>query len=110
MTTLAASYANRASRENALAIGRASQYHVRRRIDLPKGASIARLPGPFESKGPLLTAARKISVEGLTLEEDFTLDLRTGTIPQDAYDAFVLRARSTDDAFRASTQVKPPRP
>jgi hypothetical protein len=110
VTTLSAAYASQGARESALAISQAAQYHVRRRVELPPKASIARLPGPFEGKGPLLSAQRKISVAGNTIEEDFTLDVSTGTIPKDKYDAFVTETHRTDDAFRASTHVKPPVP
>lgn len=109
-TTLSAAYASQGARESALAINHATQFHVRRRVELPAKASIARLPGPFEGKGPLLSAQRKISVAGSTIEEDFTLDLTTGTIPKDKYDAFVTETHRTDDAFRASTHIKPPTP
>lgn len=110
VTTLSSTYASQAARESALAINHATQYHVRRRVELPAKAQIARLPGPFESKGPLLSASRKISVAGASIEEDFTLDVTTGTVPRDRYDAFVTSAHHTDDAFRASTRVKPPTP
>ncbi len=107
-TTLAATYATHGARENALAINRATQYHVRRRVDLPQNAKVARLPGPFEGKGPLLAAQRKLTVSGYTVEEDFTLDVTTGTVARDRYDDFVAQARRADDAFRASTRVTPP--
>jgi hypothetical protein len=107
-TTLASSYATHGARENALAINRATQYHVRRRVELPGGAKVARLPGPFDGKGPLLAAARKLAVSGSTVEDDFMLDVSTGTIARDRYDDFVAEARKADDAFRASTRVTPP--
>jgi hypothetical protein len=110
MTSLSAAYASQSSRESALAISHATQYHVRRRVELPAKAKISRLPGPFEGKGPLLSAQRKISVAGNTIEEDFTLEVTTGTVPKERYDAFVAEAHRTDDAFRASTHVKPPPP
>ncbi len=110
VTTLSSTYASQAARESALAISHATQYHVRRRVDLPAKASIARLPGPFEGKGPLLTASRKISVQGASIEEDFTLEVTTGTVPREKYETFVTEARRSDDAFRASTRVKPPAP
>jgi hypothetical protein len=110
VTTLSAAYASQGSRESALAISHATQYHVRRRVELPAKASIARLPGPFEGKGPLMSAQRKISVAGQTIEEDFTLEVSTGTIPKDRYDAFVTETHRADDAFRASTHIKPPMP
>lgn len=110
VSTLSSTYAGQGARENALAINHASQYHVRRRVDLPAKAQISRLPGPFEGKGPLLAAQRKISVAGQTIEEDFILDVTTGTVPRERYDDFVAEAHRTDDAFRASTRVKPPAP
>ncbi len=110
VTTLSAAYASQSARESALAISRATQYHVRRRVELPPTATVARLPGPFELKGLLLSAQRKLSVSAATIEEDFTLDVTTGTIPKDRYDAFVAETHRTDDAFRASTRVKPPTP
>jgi hypothetical protein len=110
VTSLSATYASQAARESALAINRATQYHVRRRIDLPAKSSLTRLPGPFDQKGPLFSATRKISVNGTSMEEDFTLDVTTGTIPQAQYEQFVAAAHHADDAFRASTRVKPPTP
>jgi hypothetical protein len=110
VTTLSSTYATQAARESALAINHATQYHVRRRVELPASAQITRLPGPFEGKGPLLNASRKLSVAATAIEEDFTLDVTTGTVPRDKYDAFVAAAHHVDDAFRASTRVKPHAP
>lgn len=110
VTSLSATYASQAARESALAINRATQYHVRRRVDLPAKASLTRLPGPFDEKGPLIAASRKITVNGTSMEEDFTLDVTTGTVPQAKYEQFVAAAHHADDAFRASTRVKPPAP
>lgn len=107
-TTLASTYATHGARENALAINRATQYHVRRRVELPANAKVSRLPGPFEGKGPLLAANRKLTVSGATIEDDFTLDVSTGTVPRERYESFVVEARRADDAFRASTRVLPP--
>lgn len=107
VTSLSSTYASQAARESALAINRATQYHVRRRIELPAKARIARLPGPFEGDGPLIRASRKISVNGTSIEEDFSLDVTTGTVGREKYEAFVSAAHHTDDAFRASTRVKP---
>jgi hypothetical protein len=107
VTTLSSTYASQAARESALAINYATQYHVHRRVDLPAKAKIVRLPGPYEGTGPLLRASRKISVAGSSVEEDFALDVTTGTVAQDKYDAFVAATHHTDDAFRASTRVRP---
>ena len=108
VTSLSATYASQASRESALAINRATQYHARRRVDLPAKAQITRLPGPFDAQGPLLNANRKITVNGNSIEEDFVLEVTTGTVPQAKYEQFVSAAHHADDAFRASTRVKPP--
>lgn len=108
ITTLSSTYAAHGARESALAINHATQYHVRRKVDLPAKAQIARLPGPFDGKGPLIGAIRKITVNGSSIEEDFTLDVTTGTVPRERYDQFVATVHQTDDAFRASTRVKPP--
>jgi hypothetical protein len=110
VTTLSSVYATQGARESALAINHATQYHVRRKVELPAKAQIARLPGPFDGKGPLLSAQRKISVAGTSIDEDFTLEVSTGTVPRERYDAFVAETHRTDDAFRASTRVKPPTP
>lgn len=110
VTSLSATYASQAARESALAINRATQYHVRRRVDLPAKAQITRLPGPFDEKGPLFTANRKMNVNGQSIEEDFVLEVTTGTVPQAKYEQFVSAAHHADDAFRASTRVKPPAP
>jgi hypothetical protein len=110
VTTLSATYATQGTRESALAISHAAQYHVRRRVELPAKAQITRLPGPFDGKGPLFAAGRKIAVAGNAIEEDFTLEVTTGTVPMDKYETFVTETHRTDDAFRASTHVKPPTP
>ena len=47
VTTVTSSYASQGARQNALAIDRAVQYHLRRRIELPKGTRVVRAPGPL---------------------------------------------------------------
>lgn len=110
VTTLSSTYATQAARDSALAVNHATQYHVRRRVELPDGARIELLPGPFEGKGPLVEATRRIAVSGATIEEDFTLEVSTGTVPREEYGAFVAVTHRADDAFRASTRVRPPPP
>jgi hypothetical protein len=107
VTTLGATYASRSARENALAISHAIQYHAHRRVELPPGASVVRTPGPFETKSQGIEAGRKLSVSGNAIEEEFVLGISTGTIPQERYGAFVGDAHKTDDAFLASTRVRP---
>jgi hypothetical protein len=107
---LAATLATRGRRQSALALNNAVQYHVHRRLELPKGASVARLPGPLQVRSRLVDASRTISVAGggQVIEEDFALGVATGTIPVNEYDAFVGVTRATDDGFLASTRVTLP--
>ncbi len=110
VSSLAATFASRAGRESALAVGAAVQYHVHRRVDLPKGATVARMPGPLEVKGKLVDASRRLTVSGggSVVEDDFILDVSTGTIPPGEYDAFVGGAHAADDGFLASVRVAMP--
>jgi hypothetical protein len=107
VSTLSSTYASERARESALAIGHAIQYHAHRRIELPSGAKVSRLPGPFEIKGSSLGASRKIAVAGSSIEDDFSLSVATGTIAPKDYAAFVDSARRADDAFLSSTRVTP---
>jgi hypothetical protein len=107
VATLGATYASEGSRENALAINRAVQYHVHRRVELPKGAQVLRLPGPVDVKDANLEAQRKIAVDGNAIDEEFNLAVTTGTIPTARYAAFVQSAHKADDGFLASAKVKP---
>jgi hypothetical protein len=108
-STLGATYASEGAREDALAVSRAVQYHAHRRVELPPGASLVRMPGPFEVRTQNLEASRRIAVGGTVLEDDFVLGVPTGTVPADRYGTFVADAHKTDDAFLASTRIKPPR-
>jgi hypothetical protein len=109
---LAATFATRGRRQSALALNNAVQYHVHRRVELPKGATVARLPGPLDVRSKLVEASRAIAVGGAgagqTIEEDFVLGVATGTIPAVEYDAFVGVTRATDDGFLASTRITLP--
>jgi hypothetical protein len=110
VSSLGATFATRAGRESALALNTAVQYHVHRRIELPKGAAVARMPGPLDVRTPLIEASRRIAVSdgASALEDDFVLGVATGTVPTSDYDAFVASAHATDDGFLASTRVKLP--
>ena len=83
VSSLGATFATRAGRESALAVSTAVQYHVHRRIDLPKGAIVARMPGPLDLQAKLVEASRRIAVagDGSEIEDDFVLGVATGTIP-----------------------------
>jgi hypothetical protein len=106
-STLGATYAGQGKRQSALAISHAVQYHAHRRVELPSGARIASLPGPFEVKSARLEASRSIAVSGAVIEDDFVLGVPTGTIPSKDYETFVADVHRTDDAFLAATHVTP---
>jgi hypothetical protein len=106
--TLGSTYATKGgSRQDAFAINRAMQYHAHRRVELPQGATVARVPGAFEVRGPIVSAARKIGVASNVVEDEFSLSISTGTIPASEYGSFATDAHKVDDAFLASTRVKP---
>jgi hypothetical protein len=107
--TLGATYVSEGQRESALAVSRAVQFHVHRRVDLPLGTTPVRTPGPFGVKSANLEASRRIAVSGTVVEDDFELGVPTGTVSADEYAGFVADAHHTDDAFLASTRVKPPK-
>ncbi len=108
VSSLGATFATRRGRESALALSAAVQYHVHRRIELPRGVLVARLPGPVELRAQLVEASRKIGVSGAGVEDDFVLGVATGTIPTKDYAAFVAVAHAADDAFLASTRLTIP--
>jgi hypothetical protein len=116
ISSLGATFATRAGRESALAVNTAVQYHFHRRVELPSGARVARMPGPLDVKSPLVEASRRFAVGGAggaatassVLEDDFVLGVATGTVPTTDYQAFVANAHAADDGFLASTRVSIP--
>jgi hypothetical protein len=68
------------------------------------------MPGPLDVKAKLVDASRKFTVtgDGNVLEDDFTLDVATGTIPPAESDAFVGGAHAADDGFLAAVRVAMP--
>jgi hypothetical protein len=109
VSNLAATFATRAARDSALALTTALQYHIHRRVELPEGATVARLPGPVDVATELLQASRKIVVtrsgSGSAIEDDFSLAVATGTIAKGDYSSFVVAAHAADDGFLASARV-----
>ena len=107
--TLGATYASRGARQNALSIDAPIQYHVHRRIELPAGSTITRVPTDLDVRGPNLTASRTTKSAGLVLEDSFTLSLPTGTVAAESYPIFVSKVQAVDNGFMAGTrvQVKP---
>jgi hypothetical protein len=108
ISSLAASFAARGGRESALAVANAMQYHVHRRVALPPAATLARLPGPVDVRQGLLGATRKMVVTPATIEDDFALDVATGTIAAGDYEAFVKAAHAADDGFLSSARISLP--
>lgn len=106
VSTLGATYASRAERQSALSIDAPLQYHVRRRVELPAGAAVTREPALIDVRDPHLSATRKGTYKGNVIEEDYRLNLPTGTIDADEYQAFVGRVHVVDDGFMAGIRVK----
>lgn len=104
--TLGGIYASRGARQNALSIEAPLQYHLRRRVELPSGATVARAPDKVEVVDARVKAKRTITVNGGLIEEDFALSLPTGTIAAGAYQAFVEHVQAVDNGFLAGTRVK----
>lgn len=104
--TLGATYASRGARQNALSIDSALQFHFRRRIELPAGASIVRPAAALDVADPNVQARRKMTLRGDTLEEDFWLSLPTGAVPASRYQGFVEKVQAIDDGFMAGTRIR----
>jgi hypothetical protein len=68
------------------------------------------MPGPLEVKAKLVDASRKLAVtgDGSVVEDDFLLDVSTGTVPPGEYDAFVTGTHAADDGFLAAVRVTVP--
>jgi hypothetical protein len=104
--TLGATYASRGARQNALSIEAPLQYHFRRRIELPAGATITRGAGEVAVEDANVSARRKVAVRGAVIEDDYSLSLPTGTVPAARYQAFVGKVQAIDDGFMAGTRIK----
>jgi len=104
--TLGGTYASRGARQNALSIDTPLQYHLRRRIELPAGVTVARAPADVDVGDPSVRARRKLTTRGNVVEEDFVLSLPTGTVPASRYQAFVAKVQAIDDGFMAGVRLK----
>ncbi len=105
VSSLAATFASRAGRQSALALSSAVQYHVHRRVGLPSGAVVGRVPGPLEVRAKLIDASRTVTVSQGTIEDDFVLGVATGTVSAIDYTEFARVAHQADDAFLAAERV-----
>ncbi len=106
VSTLVATYAGQSARESALSIRTAVQYHVHRRVELPKGSVVMKSPGPADVRSANLEGKRAITVAQNVVEDEFALAVTTGTVAPDHYADFVDSARKVDDSFLASTRIK----
>ena len=106
VATLGATYASRGARQSALSIDSPLQYHVRRRIELPAGYAVTREPAAIDVRDPHLTASRKGTYKANIIEEDYRLNLPTGTVDATEYQQFVERVHVVDDGFMAGVRVK----
>jgi hypothetical protein len=104
--TLGATYASRGARQSALSIDAPMQYHVHRKVELPAGVTVSREPAIVDVRDPHLSASRKGTYKGSVIEEDYRLNLPTGTVDADEYQAFVERVHVIDDGFMAGIRVK----
>jgi hypothetical protein len=104
--TLGATFASQGSRESALSIERAFQYHVHRRVDLPAGTTLSGAPPAVDVKNDNLEAYRHAKLEGSAIDEDFGLSIPTGTVDPAKYRQFSDDAHGVDDGFQAATRVK----
>jgi hypothetical protein len=106
VSSLAAAFASRAGRQSALALNSAVQYHVHRRVQLPEGAVVGRVPGPLEVHAKLIEASRTVTVNHAAIEDDFVLGVATGTVSAVDYSEFARVAHQADDAFLAAARVE----
>jgi hypothetical protein len=105
-TTLAARYARQAGRTTALAIDQPLLYHVRRRLDLPPGIEVRRMPQALQLKSDALSAERLVQHRGQTLTDEYRLNLPVGTISAEHSEAFIEKVRRVDDGFRFGTIIE----
>ena len=105
--TLGSALASRAARQSALTIRTTQQWHVRRKLELPKGSTVIGPPQPTSVAGGPLEATRS-GRYGETIEEDFRVSLVTATVSATDYAGFAERVRTVDDGFLAGTRVTVP--
>lgn len=104
--TLAQRYASRLARQSALTIDSPIQYRVKRTIKLPPGAEIVGLAPNVEKKGGHVTATRKLSKQGGTVAEEFTMALPTGTVGANEYRTFLDDVQAVDAGFQAAIRIR----
>ena len=103
--TLAQTYASRGGRQSALSIESPIQYHVKRRIELASGMSVAKAPSKQAVDSSFLKSTRSTKVDGNIISDDFDLSVPTGTVPADAYSSFVENVQAVDSSFLTGIHV-----
>lgn len=106
--TLASLLATQEGRTGDLSVDRTQHYHLRRRVELPAGASFERLPAALAISSALASAKRTLTVDGRVLTEDFELSLNHGTVAQADYDAFAGKLRAIDEGLLTGISVTMP--
>ncbi len=104
--TLAQRYASRLARQSALTIDVPIQYRVKRTIKLPAGATVIKLAPEMDKKGAQVLAKRKLTNQGDTITEEFTITVATGTVGAEKYRAFLDEVQAVDSGFLAATRVR----
>jgi hypothetical protein len=106
VSTLGATYASRGARQSTLSIEVPLQYHLHRKIELPKGVTVARAPADLDVTDPSVQARRRVKQSAGAIDEDFTLSIPTGTVPAARYQAFVEKVQAIDDGFLTGIRLK----
>jgi hypothetical protein len=106
--TLAARFMGVAQRTTSLAINQPLLYRVRRRIELPPGAKVLRVPSGLALKAARIEASRTTNQEAQVIEDEFRLNLPVGSVQPDEYAAFAQKVQQVDDAFLHGTRIELP--
>jgi hypothetical protein len=119
-STLASLFGSQGDRQTALSVNRPTSMHIRRRVEVPKGTLAESLPRGLALNGDLLrNASRTTSFAAgkdgkLVLEDDFKLDLISGTVAKESFERFMSELRKVDSGFLTdsvllfpSAQTKP---
>ncbi|MCC6646626.1 MAG: DUF3857 domain-containing protein [Polyangiaceae bacterium] len=104
-STLASTFASKGGRTSALAVDLSMSYRARRRVKLPPGVKIE-VTRTVEISDRLVRGARRATVSGDSLDEEFSLTVLTGTVAAPDFSRFAGELRKIDDGFLASTRAR----
>jgi hypothetical protein len=93
------------TRQTALAIQQAIRYQVTRIHHWPASFRM-QAPKDFQLTLPLLKARRGYKAQAETLEEQFSLELQTGTVPVEEYTNFANEVKKLDEQFLRSLPLR----